>query len=203
MRRDDINDPIDILVEGYKNTFDSSDISTKVRRPSHVQAFLDMAGSKARIVNNKWGIPASVLLAQSAIESGWGRAVKDNAYFGIKGKSPSGESTAFKTTEVINGKEIKINDSFRAYVDYEESADDYGRFLNENPRYSKDFDFKNNPKMFAKEVASANYATDPNYEKNLFKLWVNMIFMNMMELTNAQHYFTYYDFFFFNRINRK
>lgn len=151
-------------------SFESSSESTKAKRPPHVQQFLDMAGSKAKIVNNKWGTPASVLLAQSALESGWGRNVKDNAYFGIKGKSPSGESTTFKTTEVINGKEIKINDTFRAYVDYEESADDYGRFLNENPRYSKAFNFTNNPKIFAKEIANAGYATDPNYEKKLIQI---------------------------------
>ena len=57
-----------------------------------------------------------------------GKHVKNNAYFGIKGKSPTGNSTSFGTTEVINGKVIHIKDTFRAYADYAESADDYGRF---------------------------------------------------------------------------
>ena len=142
----------------------------KINRPKNVQDFLDMASEAAMSTASKWGIPASVLLAQSALESGWGLHVKNNAYFGIKGKSPSGNSVSFGTTEVINGKVIHINDTFRAYADYAESADDYGRFLSSNKRYKPAFLHTEQPNEFITEVASAGYATDTNYAPKLIHL---------------------------------
>lgn len=141
-----------------------------VSRPKNVQDFLDMASEAAMATASKWGIPASVLLAQSALESGWGLHVKNNAYFGIKGKSPSGNSVAFGTTEVVNGKVIHIKDTFRAYADYAESADDYGRFLSTNKRYKPAFLHTSQPNDFITEVAKAGYATDPNYAPKLIHL---------------------------------
>lgn len=139
-------------------------------RPRNVQDFLDMASDSAEQAAAKWGVPASVLLAQSALESGWGKHVKNNAYFGIKGKSPTGNSTSFGTTEVINGKVIHIKDTFRAYADYAESADDYGRFLNENKRYKPAFIHTTEPNQFITEIAKAGYATDPDYAPKLIRL---------------------------------
>lgn len=141
-----------------------------VIRPRNVQDFLDMASDSAEQAAAKWGVPASVLLAQSALESGWGKHVKNNAYFGIKGKSPTGNSTSFGTTEVINGKVIHIKDTFRAYTDYAESADDYGRFLNENKRYKPAFIHTTEPNQFITEIAKAGYATDPDYAPKLIRL---------------------------------
>jgi len=149
---------------------DAIKLKKKTSRPKNVQGFLDMASDAAKAASSKWGVPASVLLAQSALESGWGGHVKNNAYFGIKGISPSGKSASFGTTEVINGKVIHIKDTFRAYADYDESADDYGRFLNENKRYKSAFDYINQPDEFITEVANAGYATDPNYASKLIKL---------------------------------
>ncbi|MED5644342.1 glucosaminidase domain-containing protein [Enterobacter bugandensis] len=141
-----------------------------VIRPRNVQDFLDMASDSAEQAAAKWGVPASVLLAQSALESGWGKHVKNNAYFGIKGKSPTGNSTSFGTTEVINGKVIHIKDTFRAYADYAESADDYGRFLNKNKRYKPAFIHTTEPNQFITEIAKAGYATDPDYAPKLIRL---------------------------------
>lgn len=141
-----------------------------VTRPQNVQDFLDMASDSAELAAAKWGVPASVLLAQSALESGWGKHVKNNAYFGIKGKSPTGKSTSFGTTEVINGKVIHIKDTFRAYADYAESADDYGHFLNENKRYKPAFIHTAEPNQFITEIAKAGYATDPDYAPKLIRL---------------------------------
>lgn len=142
----------------------------KISRPKNVQNFLDMAAGSAEVTASKWGVPASVLLAQSALESGWGEHVKNNAYFGIKGKSPSGDSVSFGTTEVINGKIIHIKDTFRAYSDYAESADDYGRFLNGNKRYKPAFSCRDKPNDFIISIANAGYATDPNYATKLIHL---------------------------------
>jgi flagellar protein FlgJ len=121
----------------------------------------------ARGVKATWGVPVSVCIAQAALESAWGRAVKNNAYFGIKGKSISGNSTDFTTSEFVDGQKITIQDTFRAYLDFAEAADDYGRFLSSNPRYESCFAVKGDPLRFADELQSCHYATDPNYAEKV------------------------------------
>ncbi|KLP39987.1 hypothetical protein ABR36_10220 [Enterobacter ludwigii] len=129
-----------------------------------------MALPSAIATHEKWKVPVSVLLAQSGLESGWGRQVKNNAYFGIKGKSASGEIASFTTHEYENGHYVSKTQSFRAYHDYGESADDYGRFLFENKRYKLAFSFATEPNRFVCEIAKAGYATDPSYENKLIKV---------------------------------
>jgi flagellum-specific peptidoglycan hydrolase FlgJ len=138
--------------------------------PAHVAEFVNKALPAARKVKEQWNVPVSVLLAQSAIESAWGKHVKGNAYFGIKGKSRSGASTRFATTEFINNEQVGIEDEFRAYGNFEEAADDYGRFLNENPRYRGAFDHTQDPAKFAKHIAKAGYATDPKYHTKIVSI---------------------------------
>jgi hypothetical protein len=131
--------------------------------PPHVESFLKMALPASRTAKARWGIPIAVLLAQAAQETGWGRKVVDNAYFGIKGRSATGGTTAFYTTEVLNGKIVHLKDNFRAYGSFAEAADDYGRFLKENARYAGCFRYTRDPIKFAEAVAAAGYATDPGY----------------------------------------
>jgi flagellum-specific peptidoglycan hydrolase FlgJ len=144
--------------------------------PAHVQKFLKLALPGARKTKKRWGVPIAVLLAQAAQETGWGRKVVDNAYFGIKGKSPTGAATKFNTTEVLNGKVVKMTDTFRAYESFEEAAEDYGRFLNEQPRYAGAFAFRDDPIKFAEAVAKAGYATDPHYAASLTRIIVSRRF---------------------------
>ncbi|WP_051640453.1 glycoside hydrolase family 73 protein [Siccibacter colletis] len=143
---------------------------SKSNRPKSVQDFIDMALPSAKATSDKWRVPVSVLLAQSALESGWGQKVKNNAYFGIKGKSSSGNSASFGTTEYENGRYVSKVQTFRAYNGYSESADDYGRFLAENRRYRPAFEYVTQPEKFVHQVATAGYATDPTYESKLIKI---------------------------------
>ena len=131
--------------------------------PANVTNFLSSKLPVAKTVKLKWRVPISVLIAQAALESGWGSSVVNNAYFGIKGRSATGASTKFTTSEYVKGVKVTLTDGFRAYKDFAEAADDYGRFLNENPRYASCFLYSNNPLNFAAQVARAGYATDPFY----------------------------------------
>lgn len=115
-------------------------------------------------VEKKYNIPAPVAIAVSALETGWGRYVKGNNYFGIKG---SGQE--FKTHEYVDGKRIKIVDGFRAYDSMEASFMDFGLFLNENPRYKKCFETET-PHEFVIEMHQAGYATDPEYSNKLISI---------------------------------
>ena len=138
--------------------------------PANVAAFIKMALPTAKAVKLKWGIPIAVLIAQSAQETGWGRHVVKNAYFGIKGKAPDGSSVDFGTSEVIDGKVVHKVDTFRAYSSFADAADDYGRFLSQDDRYQLAFLFKNDPDKFVRAIAHAGYATDPHYAKSLISI---------------------------------
>ncbi|AAP95805.1 integrating conjugative element protein [[Haemophilus] ducreyi] len=131
--------------------------------------FIQQAMPIAKAIEEKWGVPAEVVIAQAALESGWGKHVKGNAYFGIKGKGSQG-SINFGTHEVINGKKISINDNFASYGGFGDAANGYGEFLNKNKRYREAFKHKDNPVEFAKAIARAGYATDPDYANKLTKI---------------------------------
>lgn len=121
----------------------------------------------AIMVKRNWGVPIAVTISQGALESDWGHRAPGNMYFGVKGKSPKGTSIDVSTHEVSGGVSSKIKDSFRSYDSLEQSADDYGRFLTVNKRYSAAFGFLNDPEKFIHEIVKAGYATNPDYEKRI------------------------------------
>jgi flagellum-specific peptidoglycan hydrolase FlgJ len=136
------------------------------QQPIHVAHFVALHMGDARAISATTGIPIEVILAQSALESNWGRSVKGNAYFGIKGKSTSGRSTTFSTHEVtLSGQRISVADEFRAYADYAEAAADYASLIQR--KYPTALAYRNDPEKFAETVASHGYATDPLYAKKL------------------------------------
>ena len=131
------------------------------------KAWIDQALPAARATQEKWGVPASVTLAQGALESAWGTTHPGGEYFGVKGQSPDGRSVSLATHEEKGGKLHGETDSFRSYGSLGESADDYGRFLATNKRYSAAFDHKDDGERFIHEVAKAGYATDSHYESKI------------------------------------
>ena len=123
----------------------------------------------------------SVMLAQAALESGWGESglTKDgNALFGIKaaGKaSPywNGDKYTAQTKEYINGVLTTVQGSFRKYRTVADSLKDYIHFLKSNPRYEKNGVFAaQTPEDQARALQTAGYAgSNPNYATKL----INMI----------------------------
>lgn len=154
-------------VDPNGRTLRALNVNSRKTRPANVAVFIAKTLSSAKSVKNKYGVPVSIIIAQAALESGWGRHVKDNAYFGIKAHNTGGATTSFKTTEFIKGKKISTSDTFRAYKDFNEAAQDYGQFLTSNPRYKRAFAYKNYPEKFAEQLQFAGYATDPLYAKKL------------------------------------
>lgn len=156
---------------------------------SNIKSFIDSYLKFAVESEKQTGVPALFVLAQSALESGWGQHVKGNAMFGIKDtdgvngneqllttteyhNSPNFKyPVILSVTEVIKGKrwKYKIKDWFRKYPTPMESFKDHGLFLRKNKRYAKAFLTKT-PEDFAKEVCRAGYATDPNYEKSILSI---------------------------------
>jgi len=133
----------------------------------YVTDFIQKLLPIAQQVKASWGVPVAVTIAQGALESGWGLRVVGNAYFGVKGKSPSGQSVNFATHEETSRGRVAINDNFRAYTSLQEAADDYGRLLRTNPRYERCFAFMNDPNGFADTLQALGYATDHKYARDL------------------------------------
>jgi len=133
-------------------------------KPSVAKIFIATHLSDAKAVSKATGVPVGVILAQSALESGWGQHVIENAYFGVKGRAPDGKSVVFATHENIGGNGVGINDGFRAYAGYRDAAEDYANMLRTNTIYSKAF-MRKDAVGFASELH--RYATDPAYVRKL------------------------------------
>lgn len=167
--------PIDGRVDLYGNTYKLLLKNARRRRPANVKKFIAFVLKDAQKVNKKYKIPVSIAIAQGGQETGWGKNVKGNAYFGVKAHNTKGATTTFTTHEHLkgtNGKKtkVKMNDSFRAYKNISEAAEDYGKFLTTNKRYKPCFSFTKKPYKFAEKLGSAPYATDPDYGKKIKRL---------------------------------
>ena len=119
----------------------------------------------AQRVGAEIGIDPRLIIAQAIQETGWGKHVKGNNYFGIKSHGREGGQT-ITTHEVIDGKKVKIKDNFRAYNDIGESVEDYGRFLVANPRYKTVLEAEDLASQI-NAMGNSGYATDPNYGASL------------------------------------
>lgn len=110
-----------------------------------------------------WTLP-SVCIAQAALETGWGSSdimTKANAYFGIKW-SPGYKAYSTVTREVYSGKDVYIEDMFRAYDTLEDSVADYFRLICDSGIYKKACN-QNDALACISAIKNAGYATDPDY----------------------------------------
>lgn len=120
-------------------------------------------------IDDLGGFFKSVIIAQAAIESNWGRSSlssKYNNYFGIKaGKSWKGKTVNMKTGEVFDGKNVTINSNFRVYDSLAESIRDRNRLLR-MPRY-KAVESADTPRKQAEAIKAAGYCTATNYVESI------------------------------------
>lgn len=132
----------------------------------------------AKMAAQKLGISPKVLLAQAALETGWGKSIigggeKDNGhnYFGIKaGKSWAGTTSTVPTLEYRSGVFRKEYARFRTYADAKTAFGDYVKFLQSSGRYSAALKAQGNDKVFVTELARSGYATDPDYAKKIQRI---------------------------------
>jgi len=145
--------------------------------------FVQQHSSAAKAAEAETGIPASFMVSQAALETGWGRKEIRHAdgspsfnLFGIKaGANWKGPTAEVTTTEYVNGKAQKVVAKFRAYGSYAESFADYAKLMKDSPRYAQ-IATKANAKtgdagaQFAMGLQKAGYATDPAYADKLTKV---------------------------------
>ncbi|MBC8953484.1 flagellar rod assembly protein/muramidase FlgJ [Xenorhabdus sp. PB62.4] len=145
--------------------------------PMNSASFVSMLSLPAQLASQQSGIPHLLIIAQAALESGWGQreiltaeGKPSHNLFGIKaGKHWKGPVTNIMTTEYIDGEPKKMQDSFRVYGSYVEAITDYVKLLTENPRYAKVAQ-STTAEQGAYSLQDAGYATDPGYAKKLVSL---------------------------------
>lgn len=125
------------------------------------------------------GFNPLVLVAQAALETGWGEHVgSSNNFYGIKANSSwSGDKQSLTTKEFENGRFVDVQANFRKYSDVLESMRDYIKFIKENPRYQNAADKSYNVDDYFEQIQQAGYATDPNYADKLKKISRKIAFM--------------------------
>lgn len=122
------------------------------------------------------GVQPHFLVAQAALETGWGKSELKTAdgrnshnLFNIKaGAGWKGATVDKEVTEVINGKSVKTVEKFRAYASYEESLSDYAALMTGNPRYSGVLN--QDAAGFSRGLQQGGFATDPAYRDKLMRV---------------------------------
>lgn len=144
-------------------------------RNTAYQAYINTYATMAQDQMRRYGIPASITLAQGLLESGAGQstlATRANNHFGIK-------VTTEWTGPYVLRDDDRPNEKFRQYNSVAESYEDHSRFLC-RPRYQKLHTLAaDDYKGWAKGLKSCGYATNPAYANNLISL---------IELYNLQQY---------------
>jgi flagellum-specific peptidoglycan hydrolase FlgJ len=125
------------------------------------------------------GVPASITLAQAALESAWGESgltKQANNFFGIKDQKNDEYYGAYvprDTTEYINGSPTTVTANFRKYSTPQRSFNDHAIFLKANKRYNSLFSLAVTDYIkWAQGLQAAGYATDPTYASKLVNLVV-------------------------------
>ncbi len=140
-------------------------------KPENQKAFIKDLWPEAVNVAKKLDINPEVLIAQSALETGWGQKMitdqqGQNALnlFGIKADNGwQGHRVNVTTLEYRDGIAQKEVAAFRSYNSRAESMEDYVSFLKTSPRYQQALQSTDNAETYVTELQKAGYATDPAY----------------------------------------
>jgi flagellar protein FlgJ len=143
----------------------------------HVQAFLEPLAEPAQAASRRTGVPAELILAQAALETGWGQyqivtpeGQNSHNLFGIKaGSQWQGPTTEVTTHEHIEGQRVRLRDRFRVYESFEAAFTDYASLISESPRYAA-VTRAPDAEQAARELQAGGYATDPAYADKLIRI---------------------------------
>lgn len=138
--------------------------------PRSPEGFVASVWPHAQRAARELGVDPRALVAQAALETGWGRRMiqrgdggSANNLFGIKATGWSGERASASTHEYRDGVRRNERADFRAYASPAESFADYVSLLKRSPRYAQALEAGGDVRRFAQALQRAGYATDPSY----------------------------------------
>jgi len=142
------------------------------------ESFVQQLWPMAKQAADKMGVRPEVLLAQAALETGWGQHVISNGdnesshnLFNIKADNRwDGENVAVGSIEYRDGVAVKEQSHFRVYNSYQQSFDDYVNFIQTQPRYQQALEHSGDAEKFIEELHKAGYATDPDYSNKIKRI---------------------------------
>jgi flagellar protein FlgJ len=129
----------------------------------------------AKQVEQKLGVPFAVVIAQAALETGWGQKIiktpqgqSSNNLFNIKADTRwQGDKATKETLEFQQGAMVKVKAPFRVYQSISDSVHDFVDFISTNDRYKEALNKTGNVEHFLHGLEKAGYATDPNYASKI------------------------------------
>lgn len=147
----------------------------------------------ARKTAQTLGLDPMALIAQAALETGWGqRMIKtaqgDNSFnlFGIKANHGwKGDTAVVDTLEYRQGVAKKEQAKFRAYASPEHSLQDYVNFISKSARYQDAVSSASDPQAYFEQLQAAGYATDPSYAKKIMAVYQNPAFEQARQELNT------------------
>ncbi len=143
------------------------------------QSFIEQLYPAAQKAAEQLGIDPKALLAQAAIETGWGQHMIHNTsgenshnLFGIKAdRRWQGDRAMVDTIEFEKGVAATKKAPFRVYDSFADSMQDYVGFVKQNPRYDEAVNKSQSPLNYFSELQKAGYATDPEYANKVINVF--------------------------------
>jgi flagellar protein FlgJ len=157
--------------DGRSDAHPTSDAVT----PQHAAQFVSTVLPTIRRAAVSLGVNPLALLAQAALETGWGKRMARTAdgtpslnMFGIKaGEGWNGARAVADTVEFSGGVATQRRTAFRAYASIEESVNDFANLLSNSPRYREAVAAGGNAQAYVQSIARSGYASDPEYGNKL------------------------------------
>ncbi len=130
------------------------------------------------------GLGPKVLLAQAALETGWGKHVisysndvPTHNLFNIKADHRwDGPKAVVPTLEYEKGKAVRQYAAFRSYPTYEASFKDYVDFIKTGSRYQAALEKADDSQAYVQALHQAGYATDPQYSDKINRIMSGGVF---------------------------
>lgn len=140
----------------------------------------------ARQTAKALGLDPLALVAQAALETGWGQRMIKTAkgansfnLFGIKANHGwRGDTAVVDTLEYRGGVAKKEQARFRAYQSPQQSLEDYVAFIQQNPRYQDAIKASGDTKAYFEQLQAAGYATDPAYAQKIMAVYQSPVLQN-------------------------
>lgn len=153
--------------------------TSRTGRFADPEEFVNALWPHAQEAAAELGVDPKLLLAQAALETGWGKSMAmrgDDGHshnlFGIKAdRHWTGKHATARTLEYVDGVAVHDSAAFRAYDDYAASFRDYVQFIKTNPRYAAALEHAANPRQFMASLQKAGYATDPGYARKVLSIY--------------------------------